>query len=174
MEHLLQNRNFNDVPARTHSRKQIRQIAESIGRFGFTNPVLIDDENRILAGHGRVEAARERRMSTVPCLRVGHLSATEKRVYVLADNKLALSAGWDEELGLEPKELTESDVEFDVQLSGFSIAEVDQLVEGLAHEDVGFPIRTKLLRVAAGAISGRLVRIASCVVMRKIPLCSPP
>lgn len=131
--------------ARTHSRKQIRQIAESIGRFGFTNPVLIDDENRILAGHGRVEAARERGMSTVPCLRVGHLSATEKRAYVLADNKLALNAGWDEELlGLELKELTESDVEFDIGLTGFSIAEVDQLVEDLAHEDVGDPSDDRL------------------------------
>jgi hypothetical protein len=130
---------------RTHSRKQIRQIAESIGRFGFTNPVLIDDENRILAGQGRVEAARERGISTVPCLRFGHLSATETRAYVLADNKLALNAGWDEELlGLELKELMESDIEFDVGLTGFSIAEVDQLVEGLAHEDVGDPSDDRL------------------------------
>ena len=84
--------------ARIHSRKQIRQIAESIRRFGFTNPVLIDGENRILAGHGRVEAARELGMATAPCLRVDHLSPAEKRAYVLADNKLALNAGWDEEL----------------------------------------------------------------------------
>jgi ParB-like chromosome segregation protein Spo0J len=83
---------------RTHSRKQVRQIAESIRRFGFTNPVLIDGENRILAGHGRVKAARELGMATAPCLRIDHMSATEKRAYVLADNKLALNAGWDEEL----------------------------------------------------------------------------
>ena len=102
--------------ARTHSRKQIRQIAESIRRFGFTNPVLIDGENRILAGHGRVEAARELGMATVPCLRVDHLSPAEKRAYVLADNKLALNAGWDEELlALELKELMEADIEFDVE-----------------------------------------------------------
>jgi ParB-like chromosome segregation protein Spo0J len=81
--------------ARTHSRKQIQQIAESIRRFGFTNPVLIDGENRILAGHGRVEAAREIGMPTAPCLRVDHRSAAEKRAYVLADNKLALNAGWE-------------------------------------------------------------------------------
>jgi DNA modification methylase len=131
--------------ARTHSRKQIRQIAESMKRFGFTNPVLIDNENRILAGHGRVEAARGLGMSTVPCLRVGHLSATEKRAYVLADNKLALNAGWDEELlGLELKELMESDIEFDFGLTGFSIAEVDELVGGLAHEDVGDPSDDRL------------------------------
>ena len=80
--------------ARTHSRKQVRQIAESIRRFGFTNPVLIDGENRILAGHGRVEAARELGLATAPCLRIDHMSATEKRAYVLADNKLALNAGW--------------------------------------------------------------------------------
>src|SRR6516164_6747190 len=84
--------------ARTHSRKQIRQLAESIRCFGFTNPVLIDRDNRILAGHGRVEAARELGMETVPCLRIEHMSPAEKRAYVLADNKLALNAGWDEEL----------------------------------------------------------------------------
>jgi ParB-like chromosome segregation protein Spo0J len=76
--------------ARTHSRKQIRQIAESIRRFGFTNPVLVDGENRILAGHGRVEAARELGTATVPCLRIEHMSPAEKRAYVLADNKLAI------------------------------------------------------------------------------------
>src|SRR4051795_10253235 len=83
--------------ARTHSRKQLRQIADSIRRFGFTNPVLIDGENQILAGHGRVEAARELGMATAPCLRVDHMSAAAKRAYVLADNKIALNAGWDEE-----------------------------------------------------------------------------
>ena len=92
--------------ARTHSQKQIGQIAQSIRRFGFTNPVLIDGENRILAGHGRVEAARTLGMAAAPCLRFDHLSIQEKRAYVLADNKLALNAGWDEELlALELKEL---------------------------------------------------------------------
>jgi ParB-like chromosome segregation protein Spo0J len=70
---------------RTHSRKQVRQIAESIRRFGFTNPVLIDGENRILAGHGRVEAARELGLAAAPCLRIDHMSVTEKRAYVLAE-----------------------------------------------------------------------------------------
>ena len=87
--------------ARTHSRKQIRQIAESIETFGFTNPVLIDGENRIMAGHGRVKAAELLGLATVPCLRFDHMSAQEKRAYVLADNKLALNAGWDEELPAE-------------------------------------------------------------------------
>lgn len=76
--------------ARTHSKKQIRQIAESIEAFGFTNPVLIDERRTILAGHGRVAAAKQLGMTEVPCLRLDHMSADEKRAYVLADNKLAL------------------------------------------------------------------------------------
>ncbi|MCA3601726.1 MAG: ParB N-terminal domain-containing protein [Methylobacterium sp.] len=84
--------------ARTHSRKQIRQIAESITRFGFTNPILIDEAGMILAGHGRVEAAKLLGMEQVPCLRFDHMSEAEKRAYILADNKLALNAGWDEDL----------------------------------------------------------------------------
>ena len=131
--------------ARTHSRKQIRQIAESIRRFGFTNPVLIDGENRLLAGHGRVEAARELGMDTVPCLRIDHMSPAEKRAYVLADNKLALNAGWDEELlALELKELMEADIAFDISVTGFSIAEIDGLVDGLAPEEEGDPADDRL------------------------------
>lgn len=80
--------------ARTHSKKQIRQIAESISRFGFTNPVLVSDTGEIIAGHGRVMAAKELGIAAVPTLRLSHLSAEERRAYVLADNKLALNAGW--------------------------------------------------------------------------------
>jgi ParB-like nuclease domain/DNA methylase len=131
--------------ARIHSRKQIRQIVESIRRFGFTNPVLIDGENRILAGHGRVGAARELGMETVPCLRIDHMVPAEKRAYVLADNKLALNAGWDEELlALELKELMQADIEFDISVTGFSIAEIDGLVDGLANEEPGNPADDRL------------------------------
>ena len=84
--------------ARTHSKKQLKQIAESIRTFGFTNPVLIDQTNTILAGHGRVEAAKTLGLKTVPCIRIEHMTEAEKRAYVIADNKLALNAGWDEEL----------------------------------------------------------------------------
>lgn len=77
--------------ARTHTRKQIHQIAASIRRFGFTNPILIDGENQILAGHGRVEAATILGMAEAPCLRVDHMSPAEKRAYILADNKIALN-----------------------------------------------------------------------------------
>lgn len=110
--------------ARTHSAKQLQQIARSIERFGFTNPVLVDEENRILAGHGRVAAARQLGLSAVPVLCIGNLSPAERRAYALADNKLALNAGWDQELlALELQELI--DLDFEVDLTGFSLAEID-------------------------------------------------
>src|SRR5690554_974501 len=84
--------------ARTHSRKQVRQIADSIERFGFTNPVLIGDDNEIIAGHGRVMAAKQLGLDAVPTVKLSHLSGEERRAYVLADNKLALNAGWDTEI----------------------------------------------------------------------------
>ena len=82
--------------ARTHSSKQVGQIANSIKKFGFCNPVLIDDTNQIIAGHGRVEAAKLLGIETVPTCRLSHLSDADKRAYVLADNKLAEKAGWDQ------------------------------------------------------------------------------
>lgn len=126
--------------ARTHSKKQIRQIAGSIETFGFTNPVLIDEGRTILAGHGRVEAAKHLGWSEVPCLRLDHMSAEEKRAYVLADNKLALNAGWDEELlAAELGELMSSDPGFDVTITGFSIPEIDGVLESVAPEEPGDP-----------------------------------
>jgi DNA modification methylase len=110
--------------ARTHSRKQIRQIANSVQRFGFTNPVLISDEQEIIAGHGRVEAAKLLGHATVPTLRLSHLNAAERRAYVIADNKLALNAGWDREL-LATELQGLMDVDFDLELTGFSLAEID-------------------------------------------------
>lgn len=127
--------------ARTHSAKQIKQIAKSIKTFGFTNPVLIDRENQVLAGHGRIEAAKLLNMVTVPCLRFEHMSDAEKRAYVLADNKLALNAGWDEQLlGEELQALLATDeLSFDVSDTGFSIPEIDQLVDGLTPEEPNDP-----------------------------------
>ena len=120
--------------ARTHSKKQIQQIARSIERFGFTNPVLISDEKEIIAGHGRVEAAKLLGLKSVPALRLSHLSAEERRAYVIADNKLALNAGWDQEiLAIELQTLV--DLEFDVTLTGFSLAEVDLVLDGAADAD---------------------------------------
>src|SRR5215208_3206804 len=114
--------------ARTHSKKQIKQIARSIERFGFTNPVLISDDNEIIAGHGRVEAAKLLGIDSVPTLRLSHLSPAQRRAYIIADNKLAQNAGWDRDvLAIELQALI--DVEFDVELTGFSLAEVDLLIE---------------------------------------------
>lgn len=124
--------------ARTHSKKQVKQIAESIRSFGFTNPILIDNANTILAGHGRVEAAKLLGMAEVPCVRLEHMTPEQKRAYVLADNKLALNAGWDDEiLAEELRGLLE--VDFNVELTGFSITEIDSLVEGLIPEEPGDP-----------------------------------
>ena len=116
--------------ARTHSMKQIKQIAKSIDRFGFTNPVLVDDDNMILAGHGRVSAAKHLGMIEVPCLRLSDMSEAEKRAYVLADNKLALNTGWDEDiLATELQILLRDCDDIDIQLTGFDIPEIDTLLE---------------------------------------------
>jgi DNA modification methylase len=118
--------------ARTHSRKQLRQIAASIQRFGFTNPVLISDDSEILCGHGRVEAAKLLNFESVPTLRLSHLNEAERRAYILADNKLAQSAGWDREvLAIEMQGLI--DLDFDIELTGFSLAEVDLVLEEAAQ-----------------------------------------
>jgi DNA modification methylase len=122
--------------ARKHSRKQLRQIAASIEAFGFLNPVLIDAEKSILAGHGRVKAAKLLGWTTVPCLHVEHLSAAEKRAYVLADNKIALNAGWDEDiLADELRSLSDPDLGISVDLTGFSIAEIDAQIDIDAPEE---------------------------------------
>lgn len=118
--------------ARTHSRRQIKKIAASIERFGFVNPVLIDERNQIIAGHGRVAAAKQLGWHEVPTLRVEHLDDAEKRAYILADNRLAEEAGWDREmLAIELQGLIDTD--FSIELTGFEIAEVDRLLDGEAE-----------------------------------------
>ncbi len=105
--------------SRTHSAEQVSQIAASIKEFGFTNPVLIDADNGIIAGHGRLLAAQKLKLKEVPCIRLGYLTEAQKRAYVIADNKLALNAGWDEDaLKAELERLQEDD--FDIDLLGFS------------------------------------------------------
>jgi hypothetical protein len=114
--------------SRTHSDAQVAQIAASIREFGFTNPVLIDGEGTIIAGHGRVMAARKLGLASVPCLRLGYLTETQRRAYVIADNKLALNAGWDEELlKLELVDLIGIDPEL-VDVIGFSAAELEEIM----------------------------------------------
>jgi ParB-like chromosome segregation protein Spo0J len=112
--------------ARTHSEQQVSQIANSITEFGFTNPVLIDADNGIIAGHGRVMAAGKLNLKTVPCLRLSHLSEAQKRAYILADNQLALNAGWDEEL-LRLELLDLKGLDFELDLTGFDVDFSDYL-----------------------------------------------
>lgn len=112
--------------ARTHSKAQVEQIAASIREFGWTNPVLIKDDLTIIAGHGRVMAAKSMGQTEVPCIRLSHLTDTQARAYVIADNKLAIEAGWDDEtLGAELTGLLEDS--FNVGLLGFSQSEIDAL-----------------------------------------------
>jgi len=112
--------------ARTHSDQQVAQIAASIREFGFTNPVLIDEEDGIIAGAGRALAAHLLGLDEVPCIVLAHLTPTQRRAYVLADNKLALNAGWDlEMLSLEIGELGEAG--FDLSLTGFDEFELGEL-----------------------------------------------
>ena len=118
----------------------MRQIADGIEQFGFTNPVLIDEGGIILVGPGRVAAAKLIGMYDVPCLRFDHMTEAEKRAYVLADNKLALNAGWDEDLlAAELGALMSDDLDFDVALTGFSIPEIDSLMDAVAPEEEGDP-----------------------------------
>jgi hypothetical protein len=125
--------------SRTHSDAQVAQIAASIKEFGFTNPVLIDEDGGIIAGHGRTLAARKLGLDEVPCLRLAYLSEAQKKAYIIADNKLALNAGWDDEmLKVELSEL--KDLDFDLSLIGFDADELANLlepeqVEGLTDED---------------------------------------
>ena len=125
--------------SRTHSDAQVTKIASSIKEFGFLNPVIIDKDNGIIAGHGRVMAAKKLGMKQVPVLLADHLTEAQKRAYVIADNRLALDAEWDEEmLKVEIAEL--EDLGFNLELTGFDVGELDllkggDLVEGLTDED---------------------------------------
>ncbi len=124
--------------ARTHSDSQVAQIAASIREFGFTNPILVDGERGIIAGHGRLLAARKLGMTDVPVIELSHLTPAQRKAYTLADNRLALAAGWDEELlGLELAELR--DLGFDLSLTGFDADEIGRLLstatDGLTDPD---------------------------------------
>ena len=112
--------------ARTHSQEQIKQLQASIREFGFINPVLIDSDYNIIAGHGRVMAAKNEGMDRVPCIFIEHLTEAQKKAYIIADNKLAENAGWDMELlKLELEEL--QDFNFNLDLTGFSDIEIDNM-----------------------------------------------
>ncbi|CAB4122304.1 COG0863 DNA modification methylase [uncultured Caudovirales phage] len=115
--------------ARTHSEDQVAQIAASIAEFGFTNPILTDGERGVIAGHGRLAAARKLELTEVPVIELTHLSAIQKKAYILADNRIAANAGWDDELlGVELTEL--KDAGFDLELMGFGDEELERLLNG--------------------------------------------
>ncbi|MCR9196063.1 MAG: site-specific DNA-methyltransferase [Hyphomonas sp.] len=122
--------------ARTHSKKQISQIAASIRQFGFNNPVLISESDEIIAGHGRVLAALELGLKKVPTVQLEHLTDAERRAYILADNKLAEQAGWDvPTLKLELGELYEEELEFALEATGFETSELDILLHGDGEDE---------------------------------------
>ena len=120
--------------SRTHSDEQVAQIASSIKEWGFTNPILVDIDGEIIAGHGRLLAAQKLGLDEVPCITAVGWSEAQKKAYVIADNKLALNAGWDESLlKVEFKEL--GDFNFDLELTGFSLDELADLFDDQQKED---------------------------------------
>jgi ParB-like chromosome segregation protein Spo0J len=121
--------------ARTHSKKQIKQIADSILEFKFTNPILIDGNNQMIVGHGRAEAAKLLGMTKVPTIRLNHLTKAQIRAYVIADNKLAQNAGWDNSiLAIELQHLLIDGAGLEVTITGFEIAEIDVILEEAQDE----------------------------------------
>lgn len=123
---------------RTHSPEQIAKIAASLLEFGWTNPILVDGDAGIIAGHGRLLAARELRMTTVPVIELTHLSEAQRRAYVIADNRLALDAGWDEDLLTEELKALEG-LDFNLTLTGFDLDELNGLLEDETTEEVPAP-----------------------------------
>ena len=156
MDRKLEWRNIGEIipyarNSRTHSEEQVAQIAASIKEFGWTNPVLIDEENGIIAGHGRLAAARKLGHTEIPVIELTGLSEAQKRAYVIADNKLALNAGWDTEMLVnELRDLEGMDI--DLALTGFSADELNDMLavkeEGLTDEDATpeIPVEAKTKR----------------------------
>ncbi len=125
--------------ARTHPKRQIEQLVRSINEFGFTNPILIDEADTLIAGHGRLRAAREIGLAEVPTITLEGLSDAQKKALRLTDNKIALNAGWDLEiLKLELDEISTLDVDFDLSLTGFSSGEVDVVLKAANDPDDEF------------------------------------
>ena len=135
--------------ARTHSPEQIGKLRSSLREFGFINPVIIDRDYGIIAGHGRVLAAREEGINEVPCVFVDHLSEAQKKAYIIADNRMALDAGWDEELLRVEIEALQGE-DFDILLTGFDAAEIDDLFgkEKEAVEDDDYDLTSALEKAA--------------------------
>lgn len=135
--------------SRTHTDKQIKQIADSIKEYEFTNPILIDENNTIVAGHARLEAAKQIGVKTVPCIVIPDLTEAQKKAYIIADNKLALNADWDiNVLQIEMSELNK--IDYNLDLIGFDKSELDKIMNGeildeLDAEDDIDPCRRRVL-----------------------------
>ena len=154
--------------ARTHSESQVAQIAGSIAEFGFVNPVLIGGDNIIIAGHGRVMAAKKLGLQTVPTIKLDHLTENQRRALVIADNKIAENAGWDEELlRLELQNLADED--FDLDLLGFDDVELDDLLTSLDDDEAN--ARTLLAQHLA--FETDMEAGAAVSVLSKAPLETP-
>ncbi len=160
---------------RTHSDEQVDQIAASMVEFGWTNPVLVDEQGGILAGHGRLLAARKLGLAEVPVIRFEHLSEAQKRAYLIADNQLALQAGWSEEL-LAAELAWLRDERFDLDLVGFDASELERLLALADGESASqttprtrSPSRRRI-RSASRATSGSWATIACCAAT---PRCWP-
>ncbi|MEM8726121.1 MAG: ParB/Srx family N-terminal domain-containing protein, partial [Pseudomonadota bacterium] len=138
--------------ARTHSKRQVAQIADSIRAFGFTNPILADPEGNLIAGHGRLRTAKEMGLETVPVITLDGLSEPQRKALRLADNKIALNAGWDTEiLKLELAELSLPEIDIDLGLTGFSPGEIDVvLAESEDPDDEVIPAVPENPRVKPG------------------------
>jgi len=137
LAHIIVEQNINDLKlypgnARTHSDKQIQQIAGSIKRFGFTNPVLVDDSNNVIAGHGRISAAKQLGLETVPTACLSGLSEADRKAYIIADNRLAEQAGWDDDLlKIELDGILSLEPDFDLDVIGFNDADVTRILDPL-------------------------------------------
>jgi ParB-like chromosome segregation protein Spo0J len=129
--------------ARTHSEAQVAQIAASIREFGFLNPIIVSADNTILCGHGRFYAAQKLGLEKVPCIREEYLTEAQKRAYILADNKIGLNSGWDNDLlAVELSDLQEQ--AFDLSLTGFDDAEIEQLLRTDDAKDDNFDVDKEL------------------------------
>ena len=151
---------------RTHSPAQISQIIASIVEFGFTNPILIDSEGGIVAGHGRVMAAKEMGLATVPCIVLGHLTPAQRQAYVIADNKLALNAGWN--FATLTEQLCELEaMDFDVALTGFSPKEFAGLTakHNAGHTDPDATPSPPADSAAGGRRRARFIRTFSVTLL---------
>jgi ParB-like chromosome segregation protein Spo0J len=149
---------------RTHSEEQISQIAASIQEFGFTNPILIDGNRRVIAGHGRLAAAKELGMETVPCIDLSHMTEGQKRAYIIADNKIALNGGWNEDL-LRVELTALKELGADLQLTGFDVTELADIMLG---KDVEFKEYDRNARV----VRKLLLPLGAIWFARLVPLLS--